>query len=228
MKKWYKTLRSVLVSSAAAGMLFVGSAVAQDGEDGISIGGALRYNFFVKAFEDDITANDVEMTWDTWRLNVSGQKSDFLIDFEYRFYPFDQAHFIHHGWVGYNWNENTQLELGVTQVPFGDLPYASHSYWFSTAYYLGFEDDYDMGLKLTHKLNNIDLALAYFIQADPRGVGFVPDAARYSYDLVPFTPLDTAEVSASNIERNQVNGRVAYTLELGEEDNVEVGASGQY
>lgn len=130
--------------------------------------------------------------------------------------------------MGYSWNDNTQLEIGVTQVPFGDLPYASHSYWFSTAYYLGFEDDYDMGLKLTHTWNNIDLAVAYFLQADPRGVGIDINAGRYSYDLVPFDPEDTTIVGASNVERNQFNGRAAYTFEMGEGDDIEVGISGQY
>ncbi len=203
--------------------LFAGNGYAQEDEDGITIGGALRYNFFIKIFEDeDITPSDVQMAWDTWRLNVSGKKAGFLLDFEYRFYPADQAHFIHHGWMGYRWDDlNLQAELGVTQVPFGDLPYASHSWWFSTAYYVGLEDDYDMGIKLDYTIANLDLALAYFIQADPMGVGSTPVAARYSYDIVPVA-------GASNEERNQVNLRAAYTFDYGNLGNTEIGASGQF
>ncbi len=194
--------------------------VAEEDRDGITIGGALRYNFFVKYFEDDeLNANDIAMTWDTWRLNVSGQKKGFLLDFEYRFYPGDQVHFIHHGWGGYRWNNNTQLEVGVTQVPFGDLPYASHSYWFSTAYYLGFEDDYDMGLKLTHRWRNFDLAFAYFLQADPQGMGGI--ASRYSYDIVPVE-------GQMYEEKNQFNLRAAYIIDMGYFGNIEFGLSGEY
>ncbi|MFW6254291.1 MAG: hypothetical protein ACOC41_05110 [Chitinivibrionales bacterium] len=197
-----------------------------EGDDGtITIGGALRYNFLVGYFEDDdLTANDIQWTWDTWRLNVSGQKQGFLFDFEYRFYPSFDIHFIHHGWAGYRWNNNTQLEVGVTQVPFGDLTYASHSYWFSTAYYVGLEDDYDMGIKLTHRWKSFDLALAYFLQAEPRGLasgGAVPAASRYSYDIVPGE-------AQSYEEKNQFNLRGAYVIDMGYFGNIEFGLSGQY
>lgn len=194
--------------------------VAESGEEGITIGGALRYNFKVEYYEDDdISANDIQWTWDSWRLNVRGKKDGFLLDFEYRFYPSSNVHFIHHGWGGYRWNNNTQLEVGVTQVPFGDLPYASHSYWFSTAYYLGLENDYDMGLKLTHKWNNFDLAAAYFLQADPQGMGGV--SSRYSYDVVPVE-------GATYEEKNQVNLRAAYVIDMGYFGNIEFGLSGEY
>lgn len=150
-----------------------------------------------------------------------------LLDFEYRFYPTFDTHFIHHGWIGYNFSPNTQMQLGVTQVPFGDLTYASHSWWFATPYYVGLEDDYDIGLKLTHKLNAMDFAFAYFHQPEPAGPApegasyGVGGSGRYSYDIIPVE-------GESNQERHQLNGRFAYTLEHGDMGNTEVGLSGQY
>ncbi|MDG5816835.1 hypothetical protein QA601_17190 [Chitinispirillales bacterium ANBcel5] len=220
----FKSFKMLILLSVSFLLVSFVSVSAQE-EDGISIGGAFRYNFFVRMYESDLNVGDIQKTWDTWRLNVSGLMDGFLLDFEYRFYPVGQVHFIQRGWVGYRWNDNTQLELGVTQVPFGNLPYASHSYFFSTAYYVGLEDDYDMGVKVTHTVNNFDLALAYFIQSEPHGTTAIPDgnpeAARYSYDLIPVE-------GQSNEERNQVNARVAYNLPLGLLGGLEVGVSAQY
>jgi hypothetical protein len=54
------------------------------------------------------------------------------------------------GWLGYNLNEKDQIHLGLTQVPFGIQQYNSHN-WFSMAYYVGLEDDHDMGFKYTQE-----------------------------------------------------------------------------
>ncbi|MBD3344628.1 MAG: hypothetical protein GF401_06165 [Chitinivibrionales bacterium] len=211
-------------------LLIVSSSVSAAEEEGFSVGGAVRYNIFVKMFEDDeITSNDIQATWDTWRLNVSGQKGGMKLNFEYRFYPTFATHFIHHGWIGYDFNEQVGLQLGVTQVPFGDLTYASHSWWFSTAYYAGLEDDYDMGLKLSYNTEKLDLDFAYFYMPEPAGPApegpsyGVGGSGRYSYDIIP----DAAK-GASIRERNQANIRAAYTVGAGEPVNAEVGLSGQF
>ena len=39
------------------------------------------------------------------------------------------------------------MQVGVHQVPFGILPWASHNFYFQLPYYLGLEDDYDLGVK---------------------------------------------------------------------------------
>jgi hypothetical protein len=38
------------------------------------------------------------------------------------------------------------MKLGVSQVPFVIPGFASHYWWFQIPYYLGLEDDYEMGL----------------------------------------------------------------------------------
>uniref|UniRef100_A0A8J7VWX4 Uncharacterized protein n=1 Tax=Coralloluteibacterium stylophorae TaxID=1776034 RepID=A0A8J7VWX4_9GAMM len=53
---------------------------------------------------------------------------------------------MHHAWVGWRFDEGRGLRAGVQQVPIGLLPTASHSFWFGSGYYLGVEDDYDLGL----------------------------------------------------------------------------------
>lgn len=190
-------------------------------EDFLRIGGALRYNYIYTFYEGETfplgTALRNDFTWDTWRLNIEGQNKGVLLSFEYRFYPTFNTHFIQHGWLGYNFTDKDQLQLGITQVPFGNLKYASHSWWFQTPYYVGLEDDYDMGLKWHRQMPNWDLHFAYFVLAEPRGTSEpsfgVLSAARYSYDVVPVP-------GESNLERNQFNLRAVRHL-----DNTNLGIS---
>ncbi|MFO7864150.1 MAG: hypothetical protein R6U85_09140, partial [Salinivirgaceae bacterium] len=125
--------------------------------------------------------------------------------------------------------------------------FASHSWWFQGPYYVGLEDDYDMGLKFDLNLvENLDLSVAYYRQAEPQGPasGGVnwggPGAGRYSYDLTSgntysndvythgnyegddYTGVDTT-YNESLRELNQFNIRAAYHIT----ENIELGGSFQ-
>lgn len=229
MKKTLIALFSVLfVTSLSNNNLF-----AQD-DDGFSIGGAVRYNIIATDYESQANATNPSFTWDTWRLNVDGSMSDVDLSFEYRFYPTFGTHFIHHGFLGYGLSDDVYMELGVTQVPFGVETYASNSWWFTGAYYVGLEDDYDMGINFDiTPSEKLKISLAYFRQAEPEGPKFGGDVTfgnagpgRYSYDVVPTASQfiyggDT--VTASLRELNQFNARIAYDIT----DGIEIGASAQ-
>jgi len=219
---------------------FSSSALAQEEEkkDGFKIGGAVRYNIISTDYESDPTTLSTSATWDTWRLNVDGTMKGLDLSFEYRFYPTFATHFMHHGWIGYNFNDVAYMKLGVSQVPFGITKFASHSWWFQGPYYVGLEDDYDMGIKFDlNFVENLDLAVAYYRQAEPQGpasggVNWTgPGAGRYSYDITPGSGgvvndgtgmVDT--VTASIRELNQFNVRAAYHIT----EDIEIGASGQF
>lgn len=216
-------------------------------QSSFSVGGAVRYNLFLKDYEDDeFQYSDGQFTWDTWRLNISGQNdAGVILDFEYRFYPTFGTHFIHHGYFGYEFENECQIQLGVSQVPFGDQTWASHSWWFSGAYYMGLEDDYDMGLKYLKSKGDWDFAVAYYFQPEPSGpapTGYEPQwpsyglggSGRYSYDIIPkdadsenwLFPGDGKSMSV--YERNQFNVRAAKSFEIGDLGTSEVGLSAQY
>ena len=210
-------------------MGFIQFALAADSS--FKVGGAVRYNMLLTDYGDDeINVADGEFSWDTWRLNVSGINSaGIILDFEYRFYPTYGTHFIHHGYFGYDVAENNQIQLGVHQVPFGDQNWASHSWWFSGAYYMGLEDDYDIGLKYVRTGEAWDFTLAYYNQAEPAGPSptsvekwpsyGVGGSGRYSYDIIP-------SEGNSIRERNQFNARAAYKFPLAGKTS-EVGFSAQ-
>jgi hypothetical protein len=155
------------------------------------------------------------------------------LSFEYRFYPTFGSHFIHHGFLGYSFGDNLYMELGVPQVPFGITTYASHSWWFQGPYYVGLEDDYDMGINFDYTPSDkLKLSFAYFRQAEPEGPIYGGDvtfgnagAGRYSYDITaaPFTAPSTGN-QVSIRELNTFNVRGAYNLN----DDWEIGVSGQF
>ncbi|MCC5908089.1 MAG: hypothetical protein JJU13_17875 [Balneolaceae bacterium] len=196
--------------------------VAQESDDksSLNIGGALRYNIILQSYENDIDATSSAFTMDTWRINILyDNPGGFGLNFEYRFYPTFGTHFIKQGWLDYHFSERTELQVGVTQVPFGNLQYNSNNWWFSLPYYVGLEDDHDMGIKLTHRRDSYQWDFAYFFQPEPEGP---PEAfgtggpGRYSYDVIP-------KGNASLKERNQINIRGAYQF-----DGCEFGASLQF
>ncbi|AWW33129.1 hypothetical protein DN752_10325 [Echinicola strongylocentroti] len=180
----------------------------------VKVGGALRLNTIYAIYEGQTfplgTNSRNEWTWDTWRINVDSYSDGLQFAFEYRFYPTFNTHFIKYGWIGYRFSEKYNLQLGITQVPFGLLTYASHSWWFQIPYYLGLEDDHQMGFNLTHNRANWTFNLAYFPLSEPRGTNDPAfgeySTARYSYDVVPID-------GNSNIERNQLNLRANYHLD---------------
>lgn len=203
---------------------------AQENQNNFHLGGAVRYNIYMKSWVSNKT--QPEYTWDTWRLNVDGSKNGIDFSFEYRFYPTSGTNFIHHGYLGYAFNDHLYMKLGVTQVPFGISKYASHSWWFQAQYYFGLEDDYDIGIKFDYTgIENLTLNFAYFRQAEPEG----PSAGgavtygnagpgRYSYDITPGVGKIGAETVDAHIrELNQINIRAAYQVSK----SIELGLSAQ-
>lgn len=170
---------------AAAVMAPVASVQAED-EDGIHVGGAVRFQY---SFEDYVPQNrnrggDLDM--DTFRINLDGTIGNVILSAEWRYYQYMQV--IHHAWVGYDFSDAWQGRVGVQQVPFGVRPYNSHNFFFSTAYYVGLEDDYDFGVVADGDLGPLGLQIGFFKNDELGGVdGFLSSTSRnerYSYDVI--------------------------------------------
>ncbi|AQQ09279.1 hypothetical protein L21SP3_01082 [Sedimentisphaera cyanobacteriorum] len=195
----------------------------------LKIGGFVRANYAYKSWAKDYEHGG-ELALDTIGVNVNLQGTDPIIgSFQYRYYRTHHAdpghfyHFLHHGWLGYKFDDTKQIQVGVHQVPFGILPYASHNWFFQLPYYVGLEDDYDLGVKWVQDMGNTNLQLAYYYGDEGSYYGDSRDSSRYSYDVVE---NDTPQ--GANTERNQVNMRLAQTLDHGDGDKTELGLSLQY
>lgn len=178
----------------------------------IDLGGALRYNAFYKNWEgqEDNQNRNGELGFDTFYLNAEAGAKGVELSAQYRFYQ--GYHFLRYGYLRGQPAEDMNLELGVVQVPFGMLSFASNSWFFSTPYYLGLEDDYDAGLKWSYKPGDWIFHAAFFKNSEGSFTGSSPHSARFSYDVV-----------GNSSEVDQGNLRVAYQLLEG----WEIGVSGQ-
>lgn len=208
----------ICAATAAAAMWASPPAALADEADGIKVGGAVRFQY---SFEDYAPANREragDIDFDTFRINLDGTVGEVILSAELRYYQYMQV--IHHAWVGYDFSDAWRGQLGVTRVPFGHQPFNSNSYFFSTLYYVGLEDDYDLGGLLHGKLGAFDLQLGLFKNDEQGGIdGFVTDRTeRYSYDILGIRGVGegTFDTPAQEIaESNTVALRIAWQGDLG-------------
>ncbi len=190
----------------------------------ISFGGAMRFNYGYKDWSEDQDDKYGDAGFDLFRVNADGAIGDWILSAEYRFYSYFNT--VHHAYVGYNVNDNWQVQAGIQQVPFGLQPYASHNFWFSGAYYVGLEDDYDMGVKGLYSDGPLDFTLAFYKNGE---LGNSGSTDRYSIDVISNANGGYAGAQADgNEETNQFNGRLAYTFDHGDLGDTELGVSGQW
>lgn len=190
-------------------------------EDFFTLGGSMWLNYAWREYSQPSKDRGGDFRFDLFRIDANGRKGDIVWSTQYRWYQFMDV--FHHGWVGYRFDENTRFDLGVSQVPFGLQPYASHSYWFGVPYYIGFEDDYDTGVRYLTRSGNWDLKFGFFKgpeYADPTAMD------RYSFDIVhgPADPLTGNRIWRDE-ETNQLNARIAYDLAHGPAATTELGLS---
>lgn len=170
----------------------------------LSIGGAMRANYVIGDYpKTDGASRAVEdggnFELDTFRINLDYQNGPIIGEAEYRWY--NGYNFLHTGWLGYQFDENRQLQVGVNRVPFGPGPYGvSQSWLFDQHYYVGLADDMDLGVKFTQNFDNWTLDTAYYFRDEGAYIGSSKDSARYSYDVVN-------ESGNGYEERNQFNLR---------------------
>jgi len=200
-------------------------------DNAVKFGGAVRVNYSYEDFDDDNADRGGDFDFDLFRIDVSGSYEDLSYSAQYRW--FEYMNVIQHAWIGYNFTEQQQGKVGVTQVPFGILTYASNSYFFSSNFYLGLEDDYDMGLNYTYTGDKNRLDLAFYKNDEQGGLdGYVSDRTdRYAYDVVGIrlegedayaAPTDGYEAA----ELNTFNARYAHNFAFNDVA-VELGASVQ-
>jgi len=163
----------------------------------VEIGGAVRLNYAWKDYGQDSNGT---FDFELFRIDVDATQGKWFLDAQYRWYQGFEA--IHHAEVGYKLNHNNTISAGVTQVPFGIDPYGAHSFWFSGAYYLGLEDDYDTGIKWRHISGDWTFDSAYFLNAE---YDSTDRWARYSFDV-----SSTYDNARNNQEDGQFNARAQY------------------
>ena len=192
---------------------------------GVELGGAVRVNILDKSWEKRENKPRETIEFDTIYGRLDAEHGPWSASTQYRYYHYSDpgraTSFFHHLWAGRDLGEMGKVEVGIAKVPFGILPVASNSYFFSLAYYIGYEDDYDLGATWQMEDGPWQVDVAYFPSDEWNGTGESVDSSRYSYDIVK---TDTTH----NTERHQVNLRAAYTLDHAGAGTTRLGVSGQY
>ncbi|UXP33603.1 hypothetical protein N6H18_06500 [Reichenbachiella agarivorans] len=172
----------------------------------LAIGGAIRANYFVKSWDDPNKKKGGELAYDMIRFDVNANYKNVIASGQIRFYSSAYGGIlIHHAYMGYKFDDYSEIHLGISQVPFGIQTYASNNWFFNINYYVGLEDDYDMGLKYVYQKEKVGFAAAFYKNSEFPADNF----SRYSYD-----------VTGTQNEVNQGNLKFTYTVA-----NVELGAS---
>ena len=190
----------------------------------LKVGGAIRANYAIGDYPETGGASrgfddGGNFALDTFRLNLDYKNGPYLGKLEYRWY--NGYNFLHTGWLGYQLDDNQQIQLGVNRVPFGPGAYGiSQSWFFDQHYYLGLSDDMDLGIKYSQKIGRWNWDIAYYAADEGTYTGSSKDSARYSYDVVN-------KSGQGYEERNQFNLRGIVHLVSGDL-KTDLGASLQY
>lgn len=202
---------------ALLALLLVFPTTAQDKPE-INIGGALRFNYNLSSWKEGQKKRGGDFGYDMFRINAEGSYKGVFLNAEYRLYSEDfGGGFLKQGWVGYKFNDLDQIHVGLTQVPFGIQQYNSHNWFFNLTYYVGLEDDHDMGVKYMHTGEKFEYQLAFFKNAEELRFGNNTETSpnRYSYDI-----------TGRNKEVNQFNAKFIY--KFGNEWKSRLGISLEY
>ncbi len=200
------------------------SLFAQDKPE-LHVGGALRFNYNLSSWKDGQKKRGGDFGYDVFRINAKAKYKGVKLNAEYRLYSEGfGGGMLKQGWLGYDFTPENNLQIGLTQVPFGITQYNSHNWFFSLNYYMGLEDDHDMGLKYTHNGEEWLYAVAFFKNAEELGFGSNSDVSgsRYSYDVG-----SSGDGLYRNKEINQLNLKVARKFE-GNNSHHMLGVSAQY
>ncbi|RIJ50238.1 hypothetical protein D1614_05420 [Maribellus luteus] len=200
------------------------SLFAQDKPE-LHVGGALRFNYNLSSWKEGQKKRGGDFGYDVFRINAKAKYKGVKLNAEYRLYSEGfGGGMLKQGWLGYDFTPENNLQIGLTQVPFGITQYNSHNWFFSLNYYMGLEDDHDMGLKYTHNGEEWLYAVAFFKNAEELGFGSNSDVSgsRYSYDVG-----SSGDGLYRNKEINQLNLKVARKFEGNNSHHI-LGVSAQY
>jgi hypothetical protein len=170
----------------------------------VDVGGALRFNYNLSSWKPEQKNRGGDFGYDMFRINAVAAYKGVYVNAEFRHYSESfGGGMLKQGWFGYKFNELDELQLGLTQVPFGIQQYNSHNWFFNLGYYMGLEDDHDMGIKFLHLGEDLEYHLAYFKNAEELRFGNTSEVShsRYSYD-----------VAGNNKEIHQVNAKLIYKV----------------
>lgn len=184
----------------------------------LTLGGTLRYNYNYSSWNPNQKKRGGDLGFEVFRINADAVYKRWELHLDQRFYAASfGGSFLKYGWFQYNISNQSHIKFGLIPAYFGAQQFNSHSWFFQLPFYVGFEDDHDMGISYSLDNRKIQLDVGFYKNAELLSLGDndpISDA-RYAYDF-----------SGRNREINQINLRLNY--KLGYVAKQKIGASFQY
>ncbi|XRD90890.1 hypothetical protein ISN72_10935 [Dyella nitratireducens] len=197
---------------------FSSAAFAVNVTDHWDVGGAVRFRA-----DQESRRNIHNIGIDTVMLSTAYKSDSWMGAASYRWYGaqypyhytehFGDIQFLQYAWIGYKFNAERELHVGLNKVPFGLQPLYSSSFWETLGNLIGMEDVYMVGVKYMQSLGDWHLQTGYYARPMWPGQG-TSNGTTYS---VVVTPADPGVVGGNrNQERNLFVGRLARDFVLGD------------
>ncbi len=180
----------------------------------LDLGGMLRLVYNSSSWKDAQQARGGDFAIDCFGITAKASYDKLYLDFDYRFNSIDfGGYFLRYGYFGYDFNQSSNLKLGLVPIPFGNADFNSNSFFFSLNYYYGLEADNDMGIAYTKKLDNWQFDMAFMKNAEDLNMSDKGDEtySRYAYDVASISD-DEGNMIYRNKEINQLNARAIYAF----------------
>ena len=211
-------LSSILLICLSSFIAFAQDSTSTPKKLDVKIGGALRFNYNNSSWKPNQRKRGGDFGFETFRINVDATYGDWEIHADQRIYAQDfGGTFLKYGWFQYNIDSTQHLKVGLIPAYFGAKQFNSHSWFFQLPFYIGFEDDHDMGLSYSISKPKFDLDIGYYKNAEEYAFSdnsSISDS-RYAYDF-----------SGDNRETHQANIRFNYKIK-GNANHL-IGLSQQY
>ncbi len=160
----------------------------------IRLGGALRTTYRYDYTRASDRQGGGRWAYDVLRLNVDAAYKSLLVKADYRLYASSSGGpMLKYGWIGYKPGARHLWQIGVVQPAFGLNPSSSNNFYMNLDYYLGYDDDADLGIRYTYEDRGWMLSAA-FMKNDEMPGNTPTSASRFGYDI-----------GGGHRERNQLN-----------------------
>lgn len=164
------------------------------GDLSLRLGGALRTTYRYDYTRQSDRDGGGRWAYDVLRLDVDAKYKKLLLKADYRLYASSSGGpMLKYGWVGYKPSAKHLWQVGVVQPAFGLNPSSSNSFYMNLDYYLGYDDDADLGVRYTYEDKGWMLSAA-FMKNDEMPGNSPTSVSRFGYDI-----------GGQHRERNQIN-----------------------
>lgn len=194
------------------------AALAVPVTDNLDIGGAVRARWDhdpdrdIEKFGIDTAMLRVTYTSDSWigaaRYRWYGK------DYPYQYTQhFGDVNFAEYAWIGYRFDPDRQVQVGLNAIPFGLQPFFGSTFYETLGNVIGLEDVNDVGVKYIQQQGDWNLQVGAYARPAWPGNG---TSNGTTYSTVVTDADGYVGDGTRNKERQIVVGRLARSLQLGD------------